>query len=97
MNFWKLGQREAKEMDRVLKFGTCKSSLPNISHCAFGYTLMEKTRSICGLVFFVLIRVNEKPMNFHRQNTALYNFAHGEIQYCWHSYCATISLCAPDP
>lgn len=52
MNFWKLGQREAKEMDRVLKFGTCKSPLPNISHCAFGYTLMEEKRSICGLLLF---------------------------------------------
>lgn len=85
-------------MDTVLKFGICKSSLPNIRHCDFGYTLMEEKRSVCGLlVFLVLIRVNEKPVNFHRQNTALYNFAHGEIQYCWHSYCAMISLCAPHP
>lgn len=97
VNFWRLGQREAKEMERVPEFGICWSSLPNTSHCAFGYTLMEKNDQfvVCWGLGFLLIRVNEKPMNFHRQNTAFHNSAHGETQYCWHSYCAMISLYIP--
>ena len=46
LNFWRLEQREAIEKHRVLKFGTCKFSLPNRSHCAFGYALMEDKRSV---------------------------------------------------
>lgn len=50
VSFWRMGQRGGKEMDRVLKFGTCRSCLSNITQCASAYTWIENT-SLCFLHF----------------------------------------------
>lgn len=80
-----MGQREGKEMDRILKFGTCKSRLSNRTQWASDYTWIESS-NLWFLAFWGFC-INEKYVYFHRKNIASYNFAHGEIKYCWHSNC----------